>query len=285
MKTLHEKGIHQPGVLDLRPLMELVRVLREPGGCPWDRVQTHTSMRRELVEEVYEMLEAIDDGNVAGMREEMGDVLLQVVFHARLAEEEGLFAMQDVIDDVVKKLVHRHPHVFGDTKVTGAEEVMANWETLKAQEKTERTHALDGIAKGLPALMRAYKLSAKAAKTGFDWPDAPAAWQKVEEEKDELQEAAASRDRDRTEEELGDLLFALAVYARKLDLEPETTLNRANNKFQRRFEQLEAQVKQEGKEWKDLTLEELEHRWQEAKRAVGDGQRSADQHGGTGRES
>lgn len=164
MKTLHEKGIHQPGVLDLRPLMELVRVLREPGGCPWDRVQTHQSMRRELVEEVYEMLEAIDDGNVAGMREEMGDVLLQVVFHARLAEEKGLFAMQDVIDDVVKKLVHRHPHVFGSTRVSGAGEVMANWETLKAQEKTERTHALDGIAKGLPALMRAYKLSARAAK-------------------------------------------------------------------------------------------------------------------------
>lgn len=177
MKTLHEKGIHEKGVLDLRPLIELVRVLREPGGCPWDRVQTHTTMRRELVEEVYEMLEAIDDDDVAGMREEMGDVLLQVVFHARLAEEDGLFTMQDVIDDVVKKLVHRHPHVFGDTKVSGTGEVMQNWETLKAQEKTERTHALDGIAKGLPALMRAYKLSAKAAKTGFDWPDAASAWE------------------------------------------------------------------------------------------------------------
>lgn len=173
MKTLHEKGIHEPGVLDLRPLIELVRVLREPGGCPWDRAQTHTSMRRELVEEVYEMLEAIDDGDTAGMREEMGDVLLQVVFHARLAEEEGLFAMQDVIDDVVKKLVHRHPHVFGDTQVSGAGEVMRNWEELKAEEKTERTHALDGIAKGLPALMRAYKLSAKAAKPALNGPTPP----------------------------------------------------------------------------------------------------------------
>ena len=269
MKTLHEKGIHQPGVLDLRPLMELVRVLREPGGCPWDRVQTHQSMRRELVEEVYEMLEAIDDGNVAGMREEMGDVLLQVVFHARLAEEEGLFAMQDVIDDVVKKLVHRHPHVFGSTRVSGAGEVMANWETLKAQEKTERTHALDGIAKGLPSLMRAYKLSARAAKTGFEWPDAPSAWEKVQEEEKELQEAVEACDRDRTEEELGYLFFAMAVYARKLDLEPETTLNRANNKFQHRFEHLEARMKAEGKDWKDLTLDDLETRWQEAKKETG----------------
>ncbi len=268
MKTLHEKGIHEKGVLDLRPLIELVRVLREPGGCPWDRVQTHTTMRRELVEEVYEMLEAIDDDDVAGMREEMGDVLLQVVFHARLAEEDGLFTMQDVIDDVVKKLVHRHPHVFGDTKVSSTGEVMQNWETLKAQEKTERTHALDGIAKGLPALMRAYKLSAKAAKTGFDWPDAASAWDKVQEEEKELQEAVAASDRDATEEELGDLFFALAVYTRKLDLEPETTLNRANNKFQKRFEALEVRVKADGKEWKDLSLEDLENRWKQAKKVT-----------------
>lgn len=265
MKTLHEKGIHEPGVLDLRPLIELVRVLREPGGCPWDRVQTHTSMRRELVEEVYEMLEAIDDGDTAGMREEMGDVLLQVVFHARLAEEEGLFAMQDVIDDVVKKLAHRHPHVFGDAQVSGAGEVMRNWEELKAEEKTERTHALDGIAKGLPALMRAYKLSAKAAKTGFEWPDASAAWQKVQEEEKELQDAVGASDPDRTEEELGDLFFALAVYARKLGLEPETALNRANNKFQRRFQLLEEQVRAAGKEWKDLSQEEWETGWNRAK--------------------
>lgn len=265
MKTLHEKGIHEPGVLDLRPLIELVRVLREPGGCPWDRVQTHTSMRRELVEEVYEMLEAIDDGDTAGMREEMGDVLLQVVFHARLAEEEGLFAMQDVIDDVVKKLVHRHPHVFGDTQVSGAGEVMRNWEELKAEEKTERTHALDGIAKGLPALMRAYKLSAKAAKIGFEWPNASSAWKKVQEEEKELQEAAEASDPDRTEEELGDLFFALAVYARKLGLEPETALNRANNKFQRRFQLLEEQVRAAGKEWKDLSAEEWEAGWNRAK--------------------
>jgi tetrapyrrole methylase family protein / MazG family protein len=156
--------------------------------------------------------------------------------------------------------------VFGHTRVSGAGEVMANWETLKAQEKTERTHALDGIAKGLPALMRAYKLCARAAKTGFDWPDAASAWKKVQEEEKELQQAVAASDRDATEEELGDLFFALAVYTRKLDLEPETTLNRANNKFQKRFEALEAQVKAEGKDWKELSLEELENRWQQAKK-------------------
>lgn len=173
--------------------------------------------------------------------------------------------MQDVIDDVVKKLVHRHPHVFGDTQVSGAGEVMRNWEELKAEEKTERTHALDGIAKGLPALMRAYKLSAKAAKTGFEWPDASSAWQKVQEEEKELQEAAEASDPDRTEEELGDLFFALAVYARKLGLEPETALNRANNKFQRRFQLLEEQVRAAGKEWKDLSAEEWEAGWNRAK--------------------
>lgn len=254
-----------PGVLDLRPLIQLVQVLREPGGCPWDQVQTHRSMRRELVEEVYEMLEAIDDNDVAGMREELGDVLLQVVFHARLAEEDGLFSMQDIITDVVDKLVYRHPHVFGDTQVDGAAQVVANWETLKAKEKTDRKSVLDGIAKGLPSLMRAYKLSAKAAKTGFDWPDAPAARQKVDEELLELQEAAEAGDRDHTEEELGDALFALAVYARKLELEPETALNRACNKFDRRFRYVEALVKADHREWKDLSLEDLTALWNQAK--------------------
>lgn len=145
---------------------------------------------------------------------------------------------------------------------------MRNWEELKAEEKKERTHALDGIAKGLPALMRAYKLSAKAAKTGFEWPDASAAWDKVQEEKKELQEAAEASDQERIEEELGDLFFALAVYARKLGLEPETALNRANNKFQQRFQRLEEQVRAAGKTWKDLSLEEMEAGWKAAKQSL-----------------
>jgi len=265
VKELHEKGIHEKGVLDLRPLAELVRVLREPGGCPWDRVQTHKTMRRELVEEVYEMLEAIDDDDVKGMREEIGDVLLQVVFHARLAEEEGRFQLQDVIDDVVKKLVYRHPHVFGNVQADNPDTVLQNWEVLKAREKTERKSVLDGIAKGLPALMRAYKLSSKAAKTGFDWPDQEAAWAKVQEELAEIRQAQEAGSQDQVEEEIGDALFALSVYARKVDVEPETALNRANNKFQHRFQWLEQQVKSSGRQWDQLSLEEMEELWARAK--------------------
>ena len=265
MKELHEKGIHEKGVLDLRPLAELVRVLREPGGCPWDRVQTHKTMRRELVEEVYEMLEAIDDDDVKGMREEIGDVLLQVVFHARLAEEEGRFQLQDVIDDVVKKLVYRHPHVFCNVQADNPETVIQNWEALKAKEKTERKSALDGIAKGLPALMRAYKLSARAARTGFDWPDKESAWAKVREEMIEIQEAQALGNQEQVEEEIGDALFALSVYARKSQVEPETALNRANNKFQRRFQWLEQQVKASGRQWDQLSLAEMKALWEQAK--------------------
>ena len=149
----------EEGVMDLTPLMDVVRTLRSPGGCPWDQAQDHKSMRRELVEEVYELLEAIDDGDVKGIREELGDVLFQVVFHARLAEEVGAFTMQDVITDVSRKLIHRHPHVYGTVTVGSAEELLKNWDALKAEEKKERKSALDGIARDLPSLMRAYKLS------------------------------------------------------------------------------------------------------------------------------
>ena len=246
-------------------LVALLRILRSPEGCPWDRVQTHKSMRRELVEEVYEMLEAIDDGDVKGMREELGDVLFQVVFHARLAEEEGLFSMQDVIDDVVTKLIHRHPHVYGTLEVRNAEQVLKNWDALKAEEKKERTSALDGIARGLPALMCAYKLNERAARRGFDWPDAEAAGKKVTEEMKELREAVVSKNQDAMEEELGDLFFALAVYARHLGLEPETALNRANNKFRRRFHGMEKALKKQNKKWENLTLNEMIDLWKTAK--------------------
>jgi tetrapyrrole methylase family protein/MazG family protein len=253
------------GLMDVRPLEKVMAVLRSPGGCPWDQAQNHHTMRRELIEEVYELLEAIDDGNVRGMREELGDVLFQVVFHARLAEEEGLFTMQDVIDDVTAKLIHRHPHVFGTIEVNSTEEVLKNWETLKAEEKKERTSALDGIAKGLPALMCAYKLSERASRKGFEWPDASSARQKVSEEMQELDDAVSKGNRDNVEEELGDLLFALSVYARFLDLEPETALNRANNKFRRRFRRMEKMVEKKGKKWENLSQEQLIDLWNQAK--------------------
>jgi tetrapyrrole methylase family protein/MazG family protein len=253
------------GVMDIKPLDKVIKTLRAPHGCPWDRIQTHRSMRRELVEEVYELLEAIDEEDTAGMREELGDVMMQVVFHARLAEEEGLFTMQDVIDDVVKKLIHRHPHVYGTIEVTDTGEVLKNWEAIKAGEKKERTSALDGIARGLPALMRAYKLSARAAGKGFAWPEAEDARKKVMEELKELEAAKQAKNMDAMEDELGDVFFALSVYARMLGLEPETALNRANNKFEKRFRCMEKILKSEHRDMEKLSISELLQLWKRAK--------------------
>ncbi|MEG1413043.1 MAG: nucleoside triphosphate pyrophosphohydrolase [Acidaminococcaceae bacterium] len=254
------------GVMDTRPLLDVMQTLREPGGCLWDREQTHASIRKGLIEEVYELLEAIDEKNVAGMREELGDVLLQVVFHARLAEEEGAFTMQDVIDDIVAKLIHRHPHVFGTIEVNDAAEILRNWEQLKLQEKTERKQVLDGISPGLPALMRAYKIQAKVAKVGFDWSETEAVWAKVQEELAELREAVAIKDLAEQEGELGDVLFAVTNYARHLGLEPETALNASNNRFVQRFAYVEAKVTQHGGKWQDFNLSKLDELWLEAKK-------------------
>ena len=176
-------------------LLAILAILRDPeNGCPWDKVQTHASIRSNMIEEVYEYLEAVDADDTAGMREELGDVLMQIVFHARMAEEAGRFDLQDVIDEVVDKLIRRHPHVFGETQVQGSDDVLRNWEAIKKEEKTERKHVLDGVTQGLPALLRAYKMQGKAAKVGFDWPDSEGVWAKVQEELGELREALANGD-------------------------------------------------------------------------------------------
>ena len=252
--------------VDIQPLVDVMRTLREPGGCPWDREQTHASIRSNMIEEVYEYLEAVDAGDTEGMREELGDILMQIVFHARMAEEAGRFDLQDVIDEVVDKLIRRHPHVFGETKVTGSDEVLVNWEAIKKTEKTERKHVLDGVTQGLPALLRAYKLQSKAAKVGFDWPDVKGVWDKVQEELVELQEALASGDRAAAENELGDVLFALVNYARHQKIEPEVALNGTNNRFAKRFAHVESCVEASGKAWQDFSLDELDQFWDEAKR-------------------
>ena len=252
--------------VDIQPLVDVMRTLREPGGCPWDREQTHASIRSNMIEEVYEYLEAVDAEDTEGMREELGDILMQIVFHARLAEEAGHFDLQDVIDEVVDKLIRRHPHVFGETKVTGSDEVLVNWEAIKKTEKTERKHVLDGVTQGLPALLRAYKLQSKAAKVGFDWPDVKGVWDKVQEELVELQEALASGDRAAAENELGDVLFALVNYARHQKIEPEVALNGTNNRFAKRFAHVESCVEASGKAWQDFSLDELDQFWDEAKR-------------------
>ena len=251
--------------VDIQPLAEVMAALRAPGGCPWDREQTAKTIRSNMIEEVYEFLEAVDAGDTAGMREELGDVLMQVVFHAQMAKEAGLYDLQDVIDEVTDKLIRRHPHVFGDTQVQGSDEVLVNWEAIKKQEKKERKHILDGVTQGLPALLRSYKLQGKAAKVGFDWPDKDGVWDKVQEELAELCQALDAEDGQAAENELGDVLLALVNYARHCKIEPETALNGANNRFARRFNYVEQRVVESGRDWDEFTLTELDVFWEQAK--------------------
>ena len=240
--------------------------LRSPGGCPWDNEQTHATLRRYIIEEVYEVLEAVDEQDPAHLCEELGDLLLQIVFHARMAEEKGEFSMQDVVDTVTEKLIRRHPHVFGDISVRDAAEVIVNWDAIKRREKSVKPRsALDGIPKGLPALLRANKLQQKAAKVGFDWDGIAPVWDKVAEELAELREATQSGDPGRIGDELGDVVFAVVNLGRFLGVEAEVALNGTNNKFLRRFQQVEAAVKSKGLHWRELDLTALDELWEEAK--------------------
>lgn len=250
---------------DLEPLEDVVKTLRSPGGCPWDIVQTHKSLRRNLIEEVYEVIEAIDLEDEKLLCEELGDLLMQVIFHARMAEEAKLFSMQDVIDGITEKLIRRHPHVFGDVNVKDAGEVLINWEAIKRAEKKDRTSVLDGIPKDLPALMSAYKLQHKAAKVGFDWPDIDPVWDKLEEELRELEEAIADGKVEKIEEELGDVLFTVVNIARFLKIDAEVALTGTNRKFKKRFSYIEAKVKAKHQHWENLSLIDLDELWQEAK--------------------
>ena len=255
----------QDGVMNTQPLTDVMRILREPGGCPWDREQDHRSIRANMIEEVYEFIEAVDAGDFAGMQEELGDIMMQVAFHARLAEEKGIFTMQDVIDGVSQKLIHRHPHVFGTLEVKDSAQVLQNWETLKKEEKKDRIHILDGVYQGLPALLRAAKLQSKVAKVGFDWQELASVYAKVQEELQEVQEAVQSQNMIAIEAELGDLLFAIVNYGRHLNVDAETALNGTNNRFSRRFAYVESQVAASGKNWQDFTLDELDLFWNQAK--------------------
>ena len=250
---------------DVRPLADVMQVLREPGGCPWDREQDFDTIRANLIEECYEILEAVDDKDTHGMAEELGDILMQVVFHSRMAEEKGMFTLQDVINGVTDKLIERHPHVFGTVKVANSDEVLTNWEAIKLQEKPERERVLDGIYKGLPSLLRAHKIQKRVAKVGFDWTETKDVKKKVLEEWQEFNEAAALQNQDEMEKELGDLYFSMVNFARHLGLESETALNRCNNRFVTRFEHVEDKVAESGKDWNDYSLEELDRFWDEAK--------------------
>ena len=247
-------------------LVEIVKLLRAPGGCPWDREQTHRSIRRDLLEEAYEVVEAIDQDSPEHLQEELGDLLLQVVFHAVLSQEEGQFDLDAVADGVCKKLIYRHPHVFGDVTVGSTGEVLKNWEELKKKEKHQdsQADAVDAVARSLPALWRAEKVQKKAAKVGFDWPDVSGALDKVSEETAELR-AAMDGDGD-VGEELGDLLFAAVNVGRFLKLDPEKSLTTATDKFAARFRRVEQAARAQGRELKDMTLAEMDMLWDQVKK-------------------
>lgn len=239
-------------------LRRLVAVLRHPGGCPWDGEQTHESIRRNFIEEAYEVAEAIDEKSPAHLKEELGDVLLQVLFHASIEEDAGRFDLDDVADGICKKLIFRHPHVFG-----GAAE--SNWEELKRQEKGQTTYTatLQSVARSLPGLWRAEKLQAKAAKAGFEWPDVQGAMDKLAEELDELRTAV--RDKSNVEEELGDLLFAAVKVGRFFQIDPEDALAGTCEKFIRRFAGVEAAAAAQGQDMRDLTVDQLMVLWNREK--------------------
>ncbi|MGC8668049.1 MAG: nucleoside triphosphate pyrophosphohydrolase [Chthonomonadales bacterium] len=249
-------------------LVDVMARLRGPGGCPWDREQNHRTLERYLVEECYEVLDAIEAEDPDALAEELGDVLLQVVFHAQLAAEEGVFDIRDVIARIVEKLVRRHPHVFGDAAVANADEVLRNWEAIKRSEKGPewRKSVLDGIPKRLPALMRAMEMSKRAAKVGFEWERLEDVFEKVDEELQELREAVAAGRAEEVREELGDLLFALVNIARWQRVDPEEALRTMLARFATRFRWMEERAKSEGRDLKDYTLKELDELWGEAKR-------------------
>jgi nucleoside triphosphate diphosphatase len=290
-------GIAEPQAVGhlLDRLTELTAQLRDPEGCPWDRAQNYDSIKALLLEEAYEVIDAVNARDFAGLEEELGDLLFQVVFYSRLAEEEGRFRLADVMERLYSKLVRRHPHVFGEKKARNAEEALKSWNAVKKQERedarrqnadgvavqarlgaggeSEQESLLDGIAETLPSTLVAHELGVRAAEVGFDWPRATSVLEKVEEELAELRQELQTAEEDqhrgqasvRVEEELGDLLFSLSQLARHLGTDPESCLRRGNRKFRRRFQALERELGRRGRKWGDCDLEELEAAWNDAK--------------------
>lgn len=262
------KGTGAGCQVPLDPLTEVMDKLLAPEGCPWDRQQDHHSLKRYLIEECYEVIEAIDKGNMHNLCEELGDLLLQVVFHGKLAEEKRAFDLNQVIQGVTDKMLRRHPHVFGDTSVADSTEVLKNWEMIKAQEKgnTVEKGILDKVPRGLPALLQALKIQEKAAQVGFDWPDIQGPWSKVYEEIEELKEALEKEEQERVNAEFGDVLFALVNLARFLKITPEDALLSTIRKFRSRFAFVEQQVKRTSQDLNAMSLEELDYWWDLAKK-------------------
>lgn len=250
-------------------LVEIMRRLRGPDGCPWDREQTHESLAPHLIEEAYELIEVIEASQPQYICEELGDVLLQVVFHAQLAAERGEFDIHDAVQRLVDKLYHRHPHVFGTVQVSGSEEVLHNWEQLKSAEYEQepRLSVLDGIPRALPALQRAQKLQRRASKVGFDWDDADGPRAKITEELAELDAALAAQDPEAIRHEVGDLLASVVNLCRFVGVEAEGALREANRRFEQRFRQIEQGARDQGRDLSEMTLDEMDHLWDAAKAA------------------
>ena len=249
-------------VNEFKELVEVIARLRAPDGCPWDREQTHKTLRPNMLEEAYEAVDAIDSGDLSNLKEELGDVLLQVVLHAQIASEEGAFNIEDVARELKEKLIHRHPHVFGNTKVDSAADVMVNWDKLKQEEKTERKSQLDGISKSQSALMSAQKISKRAVKTGFEWPDENSLYECIMSEFEEFKRAKTNNDKDNMEEELGDILFAVVNLARWNKRDAEQALLKSNKKFMNRFRKMEELA---DKPLEKYTFDEFEKLWKRAK--------------------
>ncbi|WP_024279018.1 nucleoside triphosphate pyrophosphohydrolase [Xanthobacter sp. 126] len=277
---------------DIARLIEIMAALRTPGtGCPWDLEQTFATIAPYTLEEAYEVADAIARADLPDLKEELGDLLLQVVFHARLAEEEGTFAFPDVVEAITSKLVRRHPHVFGDARDLSPEAVKGMWTEIKAQEKAERAAAraaaglapeegvkgtLSGVALPLPALTRALKLQEKASRVGFDWNDARQVLAKIREETEEVSQALDAGGTEAIRDEIGDLLFAVVNLARHADVDPETALRGTNEKFTRRFGHVETQLAADGRRPNDASLDEMEALWQDAKRLEKQSERAAE---------
>jgi tetrapyrrole methylase family protein/MazG family protein len=250
-------------------LRQIIAQLRGPNGCPWDKEQTHHSLKKYLIEECYELLEAIEKEDIDHIIEELGDVLLQVVLHAQIGEDDGMFSIDDVIKGISDKMVRRHPHVFGETIVQDSDEVLTNWDAIKRKEKDtiDEESILDSISTALPALSKAYHLQKKAAKVGFDWPTTHGAWEKIKEEISEFEEELKlNRDDLLIMKEFGDILFALVNVARHYKIEPEEALSSTNNKFYDRFRYIEKKATENQKELKNMSLEEMDEYWNEAKK-------------------
>lgn len=246
-------------------LLEIMVILRSEKGCPWDREQTHTSLRQHLLEEAYEVIEVIDEDRLEELPAELGDLLLQIVFHAQIAAEAGSFTMAEVVQAINEKLIRRHPHVFGDVNIKTADEQVVHWEQTKLK-KEGKVSAISGVPRELPALLRAYRLQNKAATMGFDWPEVTPVWDKIEEEVAELREAVASGEREQIEEELGDLLFSIVNVSRFLKVNPEDALRRTSEKFIRRFQQVEAEFVRRGQPMEQAELAEMDEIWKKVKR-------------------